>query len=116
MTGLLPVSCNKASPPPKAASSVVAASGTNLLHNLGEVSLTNHFETCVKLGGGKNCTVVPRMIDSHNMELTLALESRTPAGKTHDLTVTQVTAKAGKPVEVALGGFQLSFTPKMISE
>lgn len=98
-----------------------AAAGTNGVAitngcNLGEVSLTNHYETCVKLGGGKNCTLVPHMIDSRNVELTLSLESRTAAGKTHELSVTQVSAKSGKPMEVALGGMQLSFTPKLISE
>jgi hypothetical protein len=82
-------------------------------HDLGELTLTNHYETCVHLGGGKDCLVTPRMIDSHNIELTLALETRAPGGKVHDLTVTQVTARSGRPMEVAVGNFQFSMTPKL---
>ena len=81
---------------------------------LGEVVLTNHFETVVRVGNGKNCTLVPRQMGSHNVELTLSLESRNAAGKTHELSVTQVSATSGKPMEVALGGMQLSFTPKIV--
>jgi hypothetical protein len=82
-------------------------------HDLGELTLTNHYETCVHLGGGKNCLVTPRVLDSHNVELTLALETRAPGGKVHDLTVTQVTVRDGKPMEVAVGDFQFSMTPKL---
>jgi len=35
------------------------------------------------------------------------------AGKIHDVFLTQVTAKNGKPMEVALGGYQLSLTPNI---
>ena len=115
VTGLLPMSCHKVAP--KAATPVtvitMSANATNTLHNLGEISLTNHCETSVPLGGGKNCLLVPRMVDSRNLELTVSLESRTSAGQTLDLTVTQVTTKSGKPLEIALGDYQLSFTPKM---
>jgi hypothetical protein len=81
---------------------------------LGEVVLTNHFETVVRVGNGKSCTLVPRQMGSHNVELTLSLESRNAAGKTHELSVTQVSATSGKLMEVALGGMQLSFTPKLV--
>jgi len=114
LTGLLPMSCHKAAPQQKAAPSTVTAGTTSsAMHNLGEVALTNHYETCVQLGDGKNCTFLPKMIDSHNVEITLSLESKTD-GKTHDLTVTQVTTKSGKPFEVAVGDFQLSLTPKVV--
>lgn len=114
-----PVAWHKFSP--QHAPVTVAGVATNSLvakspHDLGEVTLTNHYETCVHLGNGKNCLVTPRLIDSRNVELTLALETRAPGGKIHDLTVTQVTAKAGKPMEVAVGDFQFSMTPKMSSE
>lgn len=82
---------------------------------MGEVTLTNHYETVVKISNGKNCTLVPHMIDSHNVELTVSLESRNAGGKTHDLAVTQVAARSGKLMEVALGGMQLTFTPKLVS-
>ena len=82
---------------------------------MGEVTLTNHYETVVKISNGKNCTLVPHIIDSHNVELTLSLESRNAAGKTHELAVTQVAAHSGKLMEVALGGMQLTFTPKLVT-
>jgi hypothetical protein len=118
LTGLLPMSCHKVASPTKAAPVKATAGATagvtnSLLHDLGEVSLTNHYETCVQLGGGKDCTLMPRMVDSHNVALTVSLESRTPAGKTIDLTVAQVTTKTGRPMEIALGDYQLSFTPKL---
>ena len=84
--------------------------------DLGEVTLTNHCETCVPLGGGKDCLLSPRMIDSHNVQLTLTVESKTAAGKTHDLSVTQVVTRAGKPFEVAVGGLNLSLTPNVATE
>jgi hypothetical protein len=117
VTGLLPMSCHhKATPTSGATPTTVitmTANSTNTLHNLGELSLTNHYETRVQLGGGKNCLLVPRMVDGRTMELTVSLESRTTAGKTLGLTVTQVTTKSGKPLELALGDYQLAFTPKM---
>jgi hypothetical protein len=79
---------------------------------LGELTLTNHCETSVQLSNGKNCTLLPRG-DGRNMELTVALKTSTSGGQTHDLSVTQVAAKSGKPVEVALGDFELCFTPKI---
>jgi hypothetical protein len=85
-------------------------------NDVGEVTLTNHYETCVHLGRGKDCLVTPRLIDSRTVELTLTLETHAPGGKIHDLTVTQVNAKPGKPLEVAMGGFQFSMTPLLASE
>jgi len=79
---------------------------------LGEVVLTNHCETSVQLSNGKNCTLLARG-DGRNVELTVALKSCTANGLTHDLSVTQVSAKSGKPLEVALGDYELSFTPKI---
>jgi len=120
LTGLMPLSCHKvattaASSKAGATNSVAGITSTNNApqHNLGSVSLTNHLETCLQLGGGKNCTLTPHVIDAHTLELTLALESRTTAGKVHDVSVTQVTAKSGKEVDVALGDYQLSFTPNI---
>ena len=66
-------------------------------------------------GGGKDCIFTPKMI-GHDVQITLALESKNRAGKIKDLSVTQVIARSGKPFEVALGDFQFTFTPKIISE
>jgi hypothetical protein len=100
-------------------SAKVAADGKAIVQpkpgEMGEVTLTNHYETVVKIGNGKNCTLVPHIIDSRTVELTLSLESRNAAGKTHELAVTQVAAHSGKLMEVALGGMQLTFTPKLVT-
>ena len=84
--------------------------------DLGVVSLTNHYETCLPLGAGKDCILTPKMIDSHNLQLTLMVESKTAAGKTHDMSVTQVVARSGKLLEVAVGDFSLSLTPNVTTE
>lgn len=83
---------------------------------LGELTLTNHYERSINLGHNKNCLVVPRVIDRSSVELTLSLETRTPAGKVHDLTVTQITTKTGKPLEVAVGDFKFSMTPMLVTQ
>jgi len=79
---------------------------------LGEVMLTNHCETSFQLSKGKNCTLLARD-DGGNLEVTVALRSCTANGLTQGLSVTQVSAKSGKPLEVALGDCELSFTPKI---
>jgi hypothetical protein len=118
LAGLLPASCHKTAPQQKvpAASQAVAgtASTNTVLHDLGEVALTNHYETCVRLGGGKDCILSPKLLDGKNIQITFALESRTQAGKIHDLTVAQAAACSGKPMEVAIGDFNLTLTPKIV--
>ena len=121
LTGLLPASCHKISPQQKSTPPAVLAIATSnttsqaddILHNLGVVMLTNHNETCVQLGGGKNCMLTPKMLDRQNVQITLAVESKTANGKTQDLSVTQVVTRSGKPLEVAIGDFALSFTPRI---
>jgi len=118
LTGLMPFGCHKtAATAPKGSPATVIVSPTSPpQHDLGEVSLTNRLETCLQLGGGKDCTLTPRMLDKHTLQITLALESKTAAGRVHDVSVTQVTAESGKPLEVAVGDFQLSLTPNVFSE
>ena len=125
LAGLLLTGCHKnASVPQQKTSSpgisANAGSGkteTNTIsRNLGAVTLTNHFETCVKFGAGKDCVFTPKMIDSHNVQITVAVESKTVSGKTHDLSVTQVVTRVGKPFEVAVGDFSLSLTPNIAAE
>jgi hypothetical protein len=98
-----------------ATNSVVTKTATGG-RDLGVIDMTNHFETCVSLGAGKDCILTPKMLDSHNVQLTLAVESKTAAGKIHDLSVTQVVTASGKPFEVAVGDFSLSLTPNVTSE
>jgi hypothetical protein len=118
VTGLLPMSCHKAATQAHANTGPVTTvtitpGSTNTLHSLGEISLTNHCETRVDLGAGKDCLLMPKLVGRSDVELTVSLESHSPAGKTLDLTVTQVTTKSGKPLDIALGDYQISLTPKM---
>ena len=87
-----------------------------ILHDLGDVVLTNHYETCVQLGGGKNCILSPKVLDGRNVQITFALESRNQNGKIHDLSVAQVVTSSGKSVEIALGDFNLTLTPRIALE
>jgi len=84
--------------------------------DLGEISLTNHYETYVSLGNGKDCLLTPKMIDKDNVQLTLTVESKNANGKLHDLSITQVVTRSGKSFEVAVGEFSFSLTPNVISE
>jgi len=56
LTGLLPAGCHKAAAtPPKASPAIVIVSPTSTpQHDLGEVALTNHVDTCLQLSGGEN--------------------------------------------------------------
>ena len=118
LAGLVLTGCQKKTPQQKSSVPGVSASAAtnSVSRDLGAVTLTNHYETCVNLGAGKDCILTPKMIDSHNVQLTLAVESKTAAGRTHDLSVTQVVTREGKPLEVAVGDYSLSLTPKVTSE
>jgi len=122
LSGLLPAGCHKSGPPqktsPAAAPATACATNTFIptARNLGEVTLTNHYETRVQLGGGKNCILTPKLLDSRNVQITLALETKTNAGKTHDLSVKQIVTRTGRPFEVAVGDFSLALTPKVATE
>ena len=122
LTGLLPASCHKAAPQQKSAPPAVAASaGTNSVgnaaeRNLGEISLTNHNETCLLLSTGETCTFTPRLLDKRNVQLVLALESKNDFGETRHFAVTQIVAQPGKSMEVAVGYLDLTFTPRVNAE
>ena len=120
LTGLLPASCHKSSPqqattPPPA----IAANGTNATvvvsnnRNLGDITLTNNDETCVLFNTGESCTLTPKILDKQNVRITLTLESKDNYGDTRNFAVAQVTGKPGKPLEVAVGGMNLTFTPQV---
>jgi hypothetical protein len=126
LTGLLPASCHKNQPAPKAASSIVitttnAANTANTVSvekfdgQLGEVTLTNQRETCLQLPNGSSCTFEPKILDRKNVRITLTLESKNPYGETRDFAVAQVVAKPGKPLEVAVGDLNLAFTPQIVA-
>ena len=122
LTGLLPASCHKDSAKSKpAASALVAgtnatASGKSFDRNLGEITLTNKNETCLQLANGESCTLTPKVLDRHTVSITLTIESKDDYGETHDFAATQVIAKPGKAMEVAVGDLNLTFTPRIASE
>ena len=111
LTGLVPASCHKttASAPMTVAGCTNSLNSTNCF--LGEVNLTNHTETCVKISQNRQCFFTTRMLDRRNAQITLALECKETNSKTGNLAVTQIVTKADRPFEVALGNCSLSFTP-----
>jgi hypothetical protein len=120
LTGLLPASCHKSAPQQKSAPPAVVATGTNNVNpanrNLGEISLTNCNETCLHLATGESFTLTPKLLDRHNVQITLALESKNDYGETHHFAVTQVIAQPGKSLEVVVGDLNLTFTPRINQE
>ena len=131
MTAFLPSCHHKApsspaSPPPAATADATTATATTTNadgsttnsasvnsadHDFGEVLLTNHYERCIQLGGGKECIFLPRLLDNKNAELTVTYESRTPTGQVHDMIVGEADAKIGQPTEVTLGDFAIIIKP-----
>jgi hypothetical protein len=114
--GWLPLSCSKTSPPQAHASSTnqVAAKPANQ-KNLGELALTNHVETCVNLGAGKSCTITPTLLDHKNLQLVMALESKSD-GKTAGLCVVQVVTQPGESFDVTVGDLKITLTPEVAAE
>ena len=83
---------------------------------LGEINLTNKNETAFLLTSGESCTFTPKLLDKQNVQLTLAVESKNDYGETHNFAVKQVIAQTGKPLEIAVGDLNLTFTPHIKSE
>jgi hypothetical protein len=120
LTGLLPSSCTPGKKPTaqqRAPIVTIATSSESFTNkNLGELELTNHYETCVNLGAGKTCTITPSLLGRSNLQLTMALESKNASGKVKDLSIVQVVTKTGIPFEVAVGDMNLTLTPKLAEE
>ena len=133
MTAFLPMSCQHKAPPspasPPPAATTDAATPTNIDdsttnsvpvnsadHDFGVVVLTNHYERCIQLGGGKECIFLPRLVDDKNAELTVTYESRTPTGQIHDMIVGEADAKIGQPTEVTLGDFAIILKPEIFTK
>jgi hypothetical protein len=120
LTGLLPLSCTTAKKPTtqqRAPIVTIATSSESFTNkNLGELELTNHYETCINLGAGKSCTIRPTLLGRNNLQLTMALESKNASGKVRDLSIVQVVTKTGMPFEVAVGDMNLTLTPKLAEE
>jgi hypothetical protein len=128
LAGLVPASCQKhsAAGNTKSAATVNTSgeagnvadqndlNGTNCF--LGDLTLTNHTETLVKIGQNKQCYFTTKMIDSRNAQITLALECKETNSKASNLAVAQIVTRSDKPFEVAIGNCSLSFTPHIVAE
>jgi hypothetical protein len=127
LSGLLPSSCTKTfsareakknapAPAPvveKPSPVVPTLSNTK---DLGELALTNRYETRVELGAGRSCTITPKLLDRNSVQLIMALQSRQSDGRTAGLIVTQVTTPPGKPFEVVIGNVDITITPEIAQE
>ena len=124
LCGLLPAGCSKTTTSTAAANhahpagshSEGAISTAADFRDLGALTLTNHYETCVDLGQGRSCIITPRLLARNDVLLTMALCSKEPDGKTSGLIVTQVSARPGKPFETAIGDLNLTLTPRLAQE
>jgi hypothetical protein len=90
-----------------------AAVAPSKIKDLGVLELTNHFETNVAFGPHRNCRIVPKMIDRHDVLLTLTVESKSADGKIAGLSIVQVSGKTEQPFEIAIGDTDFSFTPEI---
>ena len=105
--------CTKSAKPVASAKSADVAQAPSNVKDLGVLQLTNHYETCVKFGPNRNCRIIPTMLDRHNVELTLTVESKSPDGKTSGLSVVQLMGKTLQPFQISIGDTDFSFTPQI---
>jgi hypothetical protein len=121
LAGFVPSSCTSSKNPTAqqqhAPVVIIATSSESLTNkNLGELQLTNHYETCINLGAGKSCTIRPTLIDHASLRLTMSLESKNSSGGVKGLSVVQIVTKTGQPFEVAVGDMSLTLTPVLAAE
>jgi hypothetical protein len=121
LAGLVPSSCtsskNRTAQQQHAPVVIIATSSESLTNkNLGELQLTNHYETCINLGAGKSCTIRPTLLDHASLRLTMSLESKNSSGGVKGLSVVQIVTKTGQPFEVAVGDMSLTLTPVLAAE
>lgn len=120
LAGLVPSSCTSSKSPAAQQHAPVVTIVTSPesfnRKNLGELQLTNHYETCVNLGAGKSCTIKPTLLDHASLRLTVALESKNSNGNVKGLSIVQIVIKSGEPFEVAVGDMNLTLTPVLAAE
>lgn len=106
--------CTKsAAPAASAKKPATAEAAPSKVKDLGILQMTNHYETCVKFGPDRNCRIVPKMLDRHDVQLTLTLESKSHDGKTSGLSVVQLTGKTQQAFEISIGDTDFTFTPQI---
>jgi hypothetical protein len=115
LSGLWPSSCSKAPSQQRTqAAGTNAAAIPSKTKELGVIQLTNHYETQIDLGKGQSCPITPRLLDRHNLQLTLSFGTKNAAGKPMGLCVTRVVAEPDKPFEITVNDVDLSFTPRFV--
>jgi hypothetical protein len=105
--------CSKPAAP--AASAPSASASQSKTKDLGVVSMTNGYETCLKFGTNSNARMVPKMVDRHNVQITLTVESHSADGRTAGLSIVQLTGDSEKQFEVTVGDTDFTFTPQIVS-
>ena len=117
LAGLLPASCHKETP--KAASAAAVSGTTNAVavpanqRAVGKITLTNLEDTYVRFSTGETFTLTPKLTGDHGVQITVSMQSQNAYGATKNFAVTQLVADQGKPVDVAIGGYDFSFTPQV---
>jgi hypothetical protein len=107
--------CSKATPPATTAKGTAPA--VQSVKDLGILQMTNNYETCVSLDAGKDCRMVPKILDRKNILITVTFESKKSDGKPTDLSIVQLQGAADKPFEVSIGtNTDFTFTPEVASE
>jgi hypothetical protein len=116
----LPASCSKmwnskaATKAMAGKNSASAVSASANAKDSDDLLLTNNFETRIQLGPGKSCRIKPVLLDSRNLQLTLALEIRKAGGQLQGLIIGQFVTAPGKPVEVDIEKTDIAFTPVIV--
>jgi hypothetical protein len=90
-----------------------AADSDSKTRDLGELSLTNNYELKIAVAHGKTCLILPKILDSKTLQLTMSLETKNASGRVEDFTVKQITGDIGKSFEVAVGDMDLTLTPQI---
>ena len=106
--------CSKTTAP--TASAAKASATESKVKDLGVLQLTNHYETCVAIGAGCKCWIVPNLMGRKSIQVTLTIQSTGADGKTSALSVAQLTGQAQKPIEFSVGDSDFSFTPLVVEK
>ncbi|HEV2328168.1 MAG TPA: hypothetical protein VGY56_05185 [Verrucomicrobiae bacterium] len=102
--------CHKAATPAATAPSSAQSS----VKDLGVLQMTNNYETCVFVGDGKDCRLVPKILDKKNIQITVTFESKKADGKPTGFSVVELQGAANKPFEVSFGtNTDFTFTPQI---
>jgi hypothetical protein len=103
--------CSKAAAPATAAKAAPAAQSN--VKDLGILQMTNNYETCVSIGAGKDCRLVPKILDRKNIQITVTYESKKPDGKTDGLSIVELQGTTEKPFDISIGNTDITFTPQV---